>query len=238
MTSSDESQDRELLERYGRASRAEPLAPSAAVRAAILAEAKRVAASLSVPAVPIEPERRRTRWKMTAWGTAAAALLAAVIIAPRLYHQAPAPGVPVPSPQAESMAPRLVNDAPTLAAPAAAPPPVLVPEQNRRYTAGSESMLRGRNASTPPLTAAAAAGDLVKSRELLDQGAAIDDRDASGRTPLMLAIGQNQIEAVRLLLDRGADPNVADNHGLTPLQLAQQSKFDDIAALLIKAGAH
>ena len=299
MTSSDEGPDRELMERYGRASRAEQLAPSPAVRAAILAEAKRVAASVSVPDAPIDLERRRTRWKMTAWGTAAAVLLAALIIAPRLYHQAPAPAavqsvaknpfnqaatktlgiepeagprpvvpvIPVPSRPAESMAPRLVNDAPTLRRPAAAPPPVHVPEQSveitplhraqsqaiiaaqqaqlatldqarARYAAGSGYTLRGTNASTSLLSAAAAAGDLVKTRELLDRGAAINDRDASGRTPLMLAISQNQIDAVRLLLDRGADPNVADNQGLTPFQLAQKGKADDIAALLIKAGAH
>jgi ankyrin repeat protein len=107
-----------------------------------------------------------------------------------------------------------------------------------RLAASGAYAQRSTNASTPPLTAAAAAGDLVKTRALLDQGAAIDDRDATGRTPLMLAVGQNQIDTVRLLLTRGADPNAADQHGLTPLQLAQQSNFDEIAALLIKAGAH
>lgn len=108
---------------------------------------------------------------------------------------------------------------------------------NSRYAMAGDAAHRSAKASALLLPAAAAAGDLVKTTQLLDQGAAIDNRDGTGRTPLMLAIGQNQIAAVRLLLDRGADPNAADNQGLSPLQLAQQRKFDDIAALLLKAGA-
>ena len=247
MTSSDEGQDRELLERYRRAGETDPSAPSAAVRAAILDEGRRVAASLSVPA-STEPVRPRySRWRMTAWGTAAAALLAALIIAPRFWNQPPVHIVALSKktelaePAAE---PRPV--APVMPM----PPPVHIPEQaqlaslaqahrmNPSHIAGSDHAQEGTNASTPLLSAAVAAGDLVKTTQLLDQGAAINDRDATGRTPLMVAIGQNQLDTVRLLLDRGADPNAADPQGLTPLALAQQSSFGDIAALLIKAGAH
>ena len=294
MTPGDEGQDRELMERYGQASRADPRAPSAAVRAAILNEGRRVAASLA--AVSLEPARRRTfRWRMTAWGTAAAALLATLIIAPRLWNQAPpthmaaisnpttsfdqaarkteppesaagprpvVPVVPVPGPQLEDLPPRLVADAPSVRRPAA-PPPVHIPEQsveispvsrsaqsaesasvarargvNPSYTAGGNAAPQSADAATPLLTAAVAAGDLAKTSQLLDQGAAINDHDATGRTPLMLAIGENRLDAVQLLLTRGADPNAADQHGLTPLQLAQQSNFNDIAAVLVKAGAH
>jgi hypothetical protein len=298
MTSSDEGEDRELLERYGRARAADPRAPSAAVRAAILDEGRRVAASLSASPVSIEPVRRRTsRWKMTAWGTAAAVLLVALMIAPRLREQSPmplthgvaispadsafnqaarktasvdsttelrevVPVVPVPGPRAENIGPGFVADAPTLRHPAAPPPPVHIPEQsveitplshpaqnaelaslaqNRSmsssYAAGSNRAQQNAKASPPLLTAAAAAGDVVKTTQLLDQGAPINDHDASGRTPLMLAVAQDRLDTVRLLLNRGADPNATDPRGLTPLRVAQQSKFDDIAALLIKAGA-
>jgi hypothetical protein len=43
MTSKESQQDKELLERYRRASGTEAAAPSEAVRAAILAEGRRVA---------------------------------------------------------------------------------------------------------------------------------------------------------------------------------------------------
>lgn len=291
MTSGDEEHDRELLERYRQASDADPRAPSAAVRAAILAEGRRVAASLA--AVSLEPARRRTsRWQMTAWGTAAVALLAALIIAPRLWNQAlprnivavskpispfnqaarktesgePAteprpvvPVMPVPAPRLEGMVPRPLAYPPTLRRAAAPPPAVHIPEQsveisplsqsaeaahlarardmNSSYTAGG-SHTPNTDVSTPSLLAAVAAGDLANITQLLDQGAAINDHDATGRTPLMVAVGRNRLDTVRLLLNRGADPNAADQRGLTPLQLALQNKFADIAALLIKAGAH
>jgi hypothetical protein len=136
MTSSDEGQDRELLKRYAQASDADPRAPSAAVRAAILEEGRRVAASLAMRAANIEPERRRaSRWKTTAWGTAAAALLAALVIAPRLWNPAPSPSqitvstveqttgpaakpspeipvMPAPAPRAQTPAPRPETPAP------------------------------------------------------------------------------------------------------------------------------
>jgi hypothetical protein len=302
MTSSDEGEDRELLARYRQASDADPRTPSAAVRAAILEEGRRVAASLSSSAA-IEPERpQRSRWKMTAWGTAAAVLLAGLVIAPRLWNETPpmrrvaagappvpfnqaasksepvepaaeprpvVPVMPVPAPSPESIPPRVLADAPTLRRAVPPPPPVHIPEQsveitpldrdardaaataaqprlnslaqaramNPRYAASGEFAKQSASASAPPLSAAAAAGDLVKTTQLLDQGAAINYHDEDGRTPLMLAIAQNQIDTVRLLLGRGADPNASDNEGLSPLQLARQNKFDDIVALLIKAGA-
>ncbi len=305
MTTNDENQDRELLQRYARASEADPREPSAAVRAAILEEARRVAASLSAPVVTLEPKGRLTsRWKMTAWGTAAAALLAALIIAPRFWNPAPppvaaasaakspfnqaannssteteaeprpvVPVVPVPAPQAQVSIPRLVNDVPTLHHPVAAPPPVHIPEQSVDVTSVGqpsqnpapevEQQLRqsqpsqlaslGRSRALAPsesaralqagahakssLSAAVAAGDVAETTALLDQGAAVNGLDAAGRTPLMLAIGQNQIDTVRLLLSRGADPNAPDKQGMTPLQLARRSHLDEIASVLIQAGA-
>ena len=97
---------------------------------------------------------------------------------------------------------------------------------------------RQRNALEPVnLQSASAAGDLAQATSLLDQGAAVDARDSAGRTPLLLAVAQNRPAVVRLLLARGADPNVADNAGLTPLQQAKNKDLQDIAALLVRAGA-
>lgn len=62
----------------------------------------------------------------------------------------------------------------------------------------------------PPLVAAAERGDLATLRRLLDAGAAVDQRDARGRSALLAATHADQLEAARELLRRGADPNVQD----------------------------
>jgi ankyrin repeat protein len=48
---------------------------------------------------------------------------------------------------------------------------------------------------------------------LLDQGPRIDDRDARGRTALMIAAEGGRAEIAKLLLARGADPSLRDNGG-------------------------
>ena len=283
MNSSDENKDRELLERYRAASSAESLAPTDAVRAAILEEGRRAAASFS----PERERRKPARWKMTAFATAATVLLAALVIAPKLLQheqlmradannnsfkqaavrkaqpeppayvsESPVPVVPVqpapptkleniaPLPRAESLRPNVP-----------APPPIHYPEQSVEISPLNQSRSLAENraaaAAQPPATAfaqksqmsgalmgATAARDAVKATQLLDQRAvSIDERDGSGRTPLMLAVEQGQLDTVRSLLGRGADPNAADQTGLTPLKLAQQKGLSEIAAALTQAGA-
>jgi ankyrin repeat protein len=48
---------------------------------------------------------------------------------------------------------------------------------------------------------------------LLDVGAHIDDRDARGRTALMIAAEGGRADIANLLLERGADPSLKDNAG-------------------------
>jgi hypothetical protein len=98
MTSKESAQDKELLERYRRASDTEAAAPSEAVRAAILAEGRRAAElrAKEVRGQPFDasrPAANDSRWKITAFGTAGAALVAALLFAPRLWENAP----PAPS---------------------------------------------------------------------------------------------------------------------------------------------
>lgn len=287
MTSSDETQDRELLERYRQASGAESLAPSDAVRAAILEEGRRAAASFSTRAVDELLHRRPSRWKMTAFATAASVLLAGVIIAPKLWehehpgakssalgnpfkqaavHKAqsdaaeypstpPVPVVPVqsvPLPRLEGLKP-----GPSIADRQSAlhpPPPIHYPEQSveigmlnqnqslqqsRSATAQASASAFAQRSYSPSgaLLAAASAGDSAKVTLILDQHAAmVDERDSTGRTPLMLAVEQGRLETVRLLLERGADPNAANQTGLTPLKLAQQKGMSEIAEALKQAG--
>src|ERR1700721_2491829 len=89
----DAPRDEQLPPRYGQAGADAP-GPSDAVRAAILAESRRVAGELAKPAPrqPVDvsrPAANDSRWKITAFGTAGAALLAALLFAPRYWEGAP-----------------------------------------------------------------------------------------------------------------------------------------------------
>jgi len=73
------------------------------VRAAILAESRRVAELRAQEAREqridaSRPAANDSRWKITAFGTAGAALVAALLFAPRLWESAP----PAPSPAKQS----------------------------------------------------------------------------------------------------------------------------------------
>ena len=88
------------------------------------------------------------------------------------------------------------------------------------------------------LRRAAESGDVDGLQALLDGGADINARDASGRTALMLATLTDQTGSVAALLNRGADPNAADASGTTPLQAALSAHRPVIATALRRAGAH
>jgi Ankyrin repeats (3 copies) len=164
-------------------------------------------------------------------------------------NYAPAPAQP---PVANSLASPIVPMPPsepqvaTSRAPlAASAPPAAAPAYSARGTQGgtlsmsADRAARPRSVPTPArLQSAAGLGDLTQAALLLDQGVAVDARDADGRTPLMLAVAQGRLEVVRLLLARGADPNAADKSGRTPLQQARAGNLRDVAALLERAGAH
>ncbi|MFC0226725.1 ankyrin repeat domain-containing protein [Serratia aquatilis] len=63
-----------------------------------------------------------------------------------------------------------------------------------------------------------------------------------GWTPLLEAIvlndgGARQQEIVKLLLEHGANPHMTDKYGKSPLTLAREKGYQEIAELLIAAGA-
>jgi ankyrin repeat protein len=60
---------------------------------------------------------------------------------------------------------------------------------------------------------------------LLDAGAHIDDRDARGRTALMIAAEGGRAEIANLLLARGADPSLKDKAGKTAADLTVLSSL-------------
>ena len=319
MTSEDSAHDKELLERYRRASDTKPAAPSEAVRAAILAEGRRVAEQRAITASqqPFDVSRRAandSRWKITAFGTAGAALVAALLFAPHLWEHLPrlarqtsnspqtgnapagpavAPATQSPTLQAQSSdeftAPAASANAALKAAPKAESlRPLqearqgslaeLAPAEKARGQKPSETEYAQSAVETAPPSAdnaptarsappaagydqsevsanrvrsaraqaaaersglllAAASGHTLRIQALMDQGAALDERDKQGRTPLMLAVINGRRDAVRLLLARGADPNAADHSGRTPLQMARQANSREIGALLEQSGA-
>ena len=55
-----------------------------------------------------------------------------------------------------------------------------------------------------PLHAACRAGDTERVRQLLDEGAPVDEKSEFGRTALMWASSYGHTEVVRLLLDKRA----------------------------------
>jgi uncharacterized protein len=77
---------------------------------------------------------------------------------------------------------------------------------------------------------------------LLAVGIELDHVNRLGWTALLEAIilgdgGRSHVETVRLLVDAGAHVNLADREGVTPLVHAQRAGFDEIAAILLAAGA-
>ncbi len=87
------------------------------------------------------------------------------------------------------------------------------------------------------LWAAAKQNDVAELERLLSVGAAIDERDARGYSPLMLAAYAGNTEAFDYLLARGADPNTADLAGNSALMGAAFKGHRSMVEKLLAAGA-
>lgn len=93
-------------------------------------------------------------------------------------------------------------------------------------------------AKATPLAIAVKDNNLVQASALLEQGALVNERNALGYTPLMLAAALGNYQMVELLLSAGADVHILDTRmGATPLHKAVQSGVVPVADLLIKHGA-
>jgi ankyrin repeat protein len=51
-------------------------------------------------------------------------------------------------------------------------------------------------------------------------------RDSHGRTPLLIAVENDQTTVIKLLLKKDADPELKDHHGRTPLSLAIEKGYE------------
>jgi len=90
---------------------------------------------------------------------------------------------------------------------------------------------------TDQMGKAASRGDTASLLELLEDGADVNELDADGRTPVLLATRGNHVDTVRALVEAGADPNIADRQGTTALQHARRRGYVEIARILENAGA-
>ena len=79
------------------------------------------------------------------------------------------------------------------------------------------------------------AGDVTKMCELFPE--LINESDAKGFTPLIIAAYNNQPDIVAILLQAGADTSIGDRSGNTPLMGAIFKGYDTIAHQLLDAGA-
>lgn len=84
---------------------------------------------------------------------------------------------------------------------------------------------------------AAQAGDLADVKLHIRNNGAIDGRDESGETPLMLAAANGRLEVVEWLVWNGAAINGTDPHGLTALYWATFRGHFDVAKFLEENGA-
>lgn len=150
------------------------------------------------------------------------ALPAAVAEAPSAPATAPVAAAPPASMAASPVAQEALADAQASgnAAPSAAPERALARAKSETAPPPSAAPMA---APLPPLHAAVARGDLLAVQQALAQGAAVDGRDAQGRTALMRAVQGNGAEVIKALLKAGADPQAVDNEGLQAKDWAMRS---------------
>ena len=88
-----------------------------------------------------------------------------------------------------------------------------------------------------PLMRAALDGNTERVRELIHQGADINQRDDNGRTALMFAVINTHYETMKVLLEYGADVNAKSNKGGTALMGAASAGDLRMVQALLDKGA-
>ena len=106
-------------------------------------------------------------------------------------------------------------------------PPTTGPGPPTSYSSGMDERLH----------AAATTGDLAAISAALADGADVDARDATGRTPLMAATHARQAEAFQALLDADANVDLQDDRLDNPFLYAGAEGLLDILRLANEAGA-
>jgi hypothetical protein len=272
MTPKDDIHDQELLARYRRASDADTAGPSDTVRAAILAESLRVAERLAKQAPPpafdaSRPAANDSRWKIPAFGTIGAALLAALLFAPRQWENAPPAQVNTVSPASAPVTTQAqartesVRQSPSdsnslqeivvtkaerrssksAGAPSLNPPvPAPTPPASVTQNYAPVSPSASPFADAPPAPAARlwTPNRSAQSAENSITGG-VSSRADSALKPATLqsAVAQDDVAQAASLLDQGAVIDARDQAGRTPLMLAVTENRLEIVRLLLARGA-
>ena len=80
--------------------------------------------------------------------------------------------------------------------------------------------------------------DMEAVRQLVEEGADVEAKDADGDRPLHLAAQNGHLEVVRVLVEAGADLEAQVAAGARPLHLAAEEKHGHVAKVLVEAGAN
>eukprot|EP00931_Biecheleriopsis_adriatica_P080923 TRINITY_DN5426_c0_g1_i1.p1 TRINITY_DN5426_c0_g1~~TRINITY_DN5426_c0_g1_i1.p1 ORF type:complete len:413 (+),score=83.86 TRINITY_DN5426_c0_g1_i1:30-1268(+) len=89
-----------------------------------------------------------------------------------------------------------------------------------------------------PIIVAAAQGDVLRVKDLVERGANLEAKDNEGHTPIAVAILEDHLPTVKELADQGADIEATDDEGSTALALAALMGRQDIVKELIDRGAN
>ncbi|MDR1290234.1 MAG: ankyrin repeat domain-containing protein [Planctomycetaceae bacterium] len=92
--------------------------------------------------------------------------------------------------------------------------------------------------NTYELHRAAENGDFEVVKNLVEQGADVNENNKSDRTPLFGAAKSGNLEVVKYLLEQGANVNAIDKNGEFPLFYAAQSGNLEVVEYLVKNRAH
>jgi len=265
MTSKESAQDKELLERYRRASDTEAAAPSEAVRAAILAEGRRVAEQRAKetrgqPFDASRPAANDSRWKITAFGTAGAALVAVLLFAPRLWESASPPArsaggaivaesadkAAAPSEAGAAQPPKLDS---LRTSPSAEPLQEIVVTQAKRENskaaraaperqrAEEKTYVQNHAPAAPLADAAAPAPEIAPRVTSLNAARVADSKNTLQPTALLSAAASGDTVQTTALLNQGAALEARDEAGRTPLMLAVMQRKPEVVRLLLDRGA-
>jgi uncharacterized protein len=86
------------------------------------------------------------------------------------------------------------------------------------------------------LLAAAERGDATAAALAIRAGADLETRDKRGRTPLLVAVTEDQLAVARLLIYLGADPDALDDQHDTPWLVTGVTGSVDMLEVLLPAG--
>lgn len=88
------------------------------------------------------------------------------------------------------------------------------------------------NIVNPLFKMAVLSGSATAVRFHLQRGEHVNTTDATGRSPLILAVVKRNMEMCQLLLESGADPLLRDKTGNDALSIAVEKRFDELVPLI------